>query len=93
MTPDEKAMLDMAIYNTNQLQELAVNALKTVPPQGSYQDNVRETDSELTAGLKILLGKQRELLTTFEEYYRKQNQDALSETQEESNSQGLGPIL
>ena len=93
MTPEEKALLDLAIRNMNQLLIFTEQTLGITAPEGSYQNNVKETDSELAAGLKIINAKQTELMRTYEQYYAKQKQDALAQTQENNNSQSLGPIL
>ena len=93
MTPEEKALLDLAIANMNQLLRLTEQTLGITAPEGSYQNNVKETDSELAAGLKIINAKQTELMRTYEQDDAKQNQEALAQTQENNNSQSLGPIL
>ena len=93
MTKEEKALLDIAVANANTVQGLIEKALGVTAPEGSYQNDVKETDSELAAGIKIIIAKQKEAMRTFDQYYTKQNQDALAQTHEESNSQSLGPIL
>ena len=47
MKPEEKALLDLAIANMNQLLRLTEQTLGITAPEGSYQNNVKERDSEL----------------------------------------------
>lgn len=92
MTREEKALLDLAVSNMNRLLGLTEQTLGVTAPEGSYQNNVKETDSELSAGLKIINAKLAEIMRTYDQYYTKLNQEALAQPQEENNSK-LGPIL
>lgn len=93
MTPEEKALLDIAVANMNKLLGLAEQTLGVIAPLNSYKSDVLDTDSELAAGLKIIIAKQKEEMMTYEQYYAKKHQDSVVNTQEENSAQKLGPIL